>query len=141
MPHRATVAQRKRDTVRKNLAQGAGGFPRKRLVMADKWMPCRATVARRKRAIIKSYITQEKCRPRREWVASRTRTAHHAGVIGCKENAIGRVRARDNVVQGTRKGWTPRWRQLICQEGTKETMNRDFADQLRLESKWTPWRG
>jgi hypothetical protein len=100
MPRRATVARRKRDTVRKNLSEGAGEFPRKRLVMADKRMPRRATVARRKRDTVK-YITQEKCRPRRELVASRTRTAHRAGVVRCKENAIGKVRARDNVVRGT----------------------------------------
>jgi hypothetical protein len=30
------VARRKRDIVRKNIAHGTGGFPRKRLVMADK---------------------------------------------------------------------------------------------------------
>jgi hypothetical protein len=53
------------------------------------------------------------------------------------ENPIGKVRAKDNVARGTWKGWTPRWRQLIRQEGTKETRNRDFADQLRLGSKWT----
>jgi hypothetical protein len=104
-------------------------------------MSRRATVARRKIDIVKSYITQEKCRPRRELVASRTRTAHRAGVVRCKENTIGKVRARDNVVRGTWKGWTPRWRQLICQEGTKETSNRYFKDQLRLGSKWTLWRG
>jgi hypothetical protein len=57
------------------------------------------------------------------------------------EKSIRKVRASDNVVQRTWKGWTLRWRQLICQEGTKETTNRDFADQLRLGSKWTPWRG
>jgi hypothetical protein len=27
------------------------------------------------------------------------------------------------------------------QEGTKETRNRDFEDQLQLGSKWTLWRG
>jgi hypothetical protein len=103
--------------------------------MADKRMPRRATVARRKRDIVKSYITQERCGPRRELVASRTRTAHRAGVVGCKENAIGKVRAKDIVVRGTWKGWTPKLRQLIRQECTKETTNRDFADQLRLGSK------
>jgi hypothetical protein len=35
-----TVARRKTDIVRKNLTQGAGGFPRKRLVMADKMTHC-----------------------------------------------------------------------------------------------------
>jgi hypothetical protein len=107
----------------------------------DRKMSHRATVARRKRHIVKSYLTQEKCRPRRKLVASRTRTAHRAGVARQMENSFGKVQARDNVVRGTWKGWTPRWRQLILQEGTKETSNRDFADQLRLGSKWTPWRG
>jgi hypothetical protein len=65
----------------------------------------------------------------------------HAKGVWCKKTAIGKVRARDNVARGTWKGWTPRWRQPIRQEGTKETRNRDFADQLRLASKWTPWRG
>jgi hypothetical protein len=36
MSRRATVARRMRDIVRKYLAQGPGGFSRKRLVMADK---------------------------------------------------------------------------------------------------------
>jgi hypothetical protein len=107
----------------------------------DTRMSRRATVARRKRDIVKSYITQENCRLRRELVASRTRTAHRAGVVRCKENAIGKVRARDNVVRGTWKGWTPRWRQLIRQEGTKDIRIRDSADQQRLGSKWTLWRG
>jgi hypothetical protein len=36
MSRRATMARRMRDIVKKNLTQGASGFPRKRLVMADK---------------------------------------------------------------------------------------------------------
>jgi hypothetical protein len=36
MPSRATLARRMRHIVKKNLTQGARGFPRKRLVMADK---------------------------------------------------------------------------------------------------------
>jgi hypothetical protein len=69
----------------------------------DIGMSRRATVARSKRNIVKSYLTQEKCRPGRELVASRTRTAHHAGVVRWKEDAIGKVRARKYVVRGT---WT-----------------------------------
>jgi hypothetical protein len=104
-------------------------------------MSHRATVAQRKRDIVKLYLPQEKCHPQRELVTSRTRTTHHAGVARQMENAIGKVRAKDSLVQRTQKGWTPRWRQLIRQEGTKEATNRDFADKLRLGSKWTLWRG
>jgi hypothetical protein len=107
----------------------------------DKKMSRRATVARRKRDILRSYITQEKCRPRKELAPSRTTTTRRTKVARQMENAIGKFRAKDTVVRGTWKGWTPRWRQLIRQEGTKETKNRDFADKLRLRSKWTPWRG
>jgi hypothetical protein len=49
MFHRATVARRKRNIVKKNLTQGAGGFPRKRLVMTDKKMTRCASVAQHKR--------------------------------------------------------------------------------------------
>jgi hypothetical protein len=49
MSRRATVARRKRDTVRKNLAQGAGGFQRKRLVMADKKITRCVSMAEHKR--------------------------------------------------------------------------------------------
>jgi hypothetical protein len=45
----ATMARRKRDIMRKNLAQGAGGFPRKRLVMADKEITRCASMAEHKR--------------------------------------------------------------------------------------------
>jgi hypothetical protein len=49
MSRRATVARRKRDIVRENLAQGAGGFPKKRLVMADKKTTRCASMAEHKR--------------------------------------------------------------------------------------------
>jgi hypothetical protein len=107
----------------------------------DRKMSRRATVARRKREIVKSYLLLEKHHQRRELVTSRTRTTHRTKVARQMENAIGKIHAKDNVVRGTWKGWTPRWRHLICQEGTKETKNRDFADKLQLGSKWTPWRG
>jgi hypothetical protein len=61
-----------------------------RKIKADKKMPRRATVARRMRDIF------------------RPNTTRRAKVARCKENAIGKVRARDNVVRGTQKGWTPR---------------------------------
>jgi hypothetical protein len=107
----------------------------------DRKMSRRATVARPKRDIVKSYLLQEKCHPRRELVTSRTRRTHRAGVARQMENAIGKVGARDSVAQGTWKEWTARWRQPICQEGTKETRNRDFADQRGLGKTWTLWRG
>jgi hypothetical protein len=49
MSRRAIVARRKRDIVRKNLTQGAGGFPRKRLVMADKKLTHCVSMAEHKR--------------------------------------------------------------------------------------------
>jgi hypothetical protein len=73
----------------------------------DRKMSRRATVARRKRDIVKSYLPQEKCHPRRELVTSRTRTTHRAGVARQMENIIGEVRARDNVVRGTLKDGLP----------------------------------
>jgi hypothetical protein len=48
---------------------------------------------------------------------------------------VGKVHAKDNVVRGAPKGRTPGWRKPIRQEGTKETRNRDFENQLRLGSK------
>jgi hypothetical protein len=51
---------------------------------SDIRMSRRATVARRTRDILRTNRTQEKCRPRKELVASRTRTAHLAGVVRCK---------------------------------------------------------
>jgi hypothetical protein len=85
--HRATVARQKDKRI-------------------DIGMSRRATVTRRKIHIVKSYITQEKCRPRRELVASRTRTTHRAKVARRKENSFGRDRTRDEVILGTSKGWT-----------------------------------
>jgi hypothetical protein len=81
-------------------------------MQTDKKMPRRATVARRMRDIFRPNTTR-------------------------KRITIGKVRTRDNVVRGTQKGWTPRWRQLMRQEGTKETRNRDFEEQLRLGSEMT----
>jgi hypothetical protein len=49
MSRRATVARRKRDIVKKNLTQGAGEFPRKRLVAVNKKMTRCANVTQRKR--------------------------------------------------------------------------------------------
>jgi hypothetical protein len=60
-----------------------------RKTQIDSKMSRRATVARRKRDIVKLYLTQEKCRPRRELVASRTRTTHRAKVARRKENSVG----------------------------------------------------
>jgi hypothetical protein len=93
----------------------------------DNGMSRHATVAQRKRDIVKSYITQIKCRARRELVASRTRTGHRAGVVRRKENAIGKVRVRDNVVRGTWKGWTHGRKQQMSQEGNNLTRNRDLS--------------
>jgi hypothetical protein len=61
----------------------------------------------------------------------RPNTTRRAKVARCKENA--------NVMLRTSKGWTgwtPRWRQLMRQEGNKETRKRGFEDQLLLGSKW-----
>jgi hypothetical protein len=107
--------------------------PQKRLVVARRGTSRREKVTRHTKETDKM--------PRRMRDIFRPNTAHRAGVVRCKENAIWKVRARDNAVRGTWEGWTPRWRQLICQEGTKETRNRDFENQLRLERKWTLWRG
>jgi hypothetical protein len=49
MSCRATVAQRNRDIMEKNLTQGIGGFSRKWLVMSNKKMNCCANVTQRKR--------------------------------------------------------------------------------------------
>jgi hypothetical protein len=49
MSRRARVAQRKRDTVKKNLTQGTGGPGRKRLVAANKKMTRCANVTQCKR--------------------------------------------------------------------------------------------
>jgi hypothetical protein len=60
-----------------------------RKLQTDKKMPRRATVARRMRDIF------------------RPNTTRRAKVALCKENAIGKVRARDNVVRGTQKNGLP----------------------------------
>jgi hypothetical protein len=70
----------------------------------DQKMSRRATVARRKRDIVKSYLTQEKCHPRRELVTSRTRTTHRAKVARRKENSVGKNRTRDKAMLRTPKG-------------------------------------
>jgi hypothetical protein len=57
----ATVARRKRDIMRKNLAQGACGFPRKRLVMADKEITHCA-----------SMVGHKRLRPQEDQLESRT---------------------------------------------------------------------
>jgi hypothetical protein len=119
---------------KKKRTQGNDGYQR-RLAAARRGTSHRAEVARK--------MQTDKKMPRLVTVARRMRnifrpnTTRRARVARCKENAIGKVRARDNVVRGTQKGWTPRWRQLMGQEGTKETRNRDFEDQLRLGSKMT----
>jgi hypothetical protein len=46
---RTTVTRGKRDTVRTNLSQGAGGFPRKRLIMTDKTITRCVSMAEHKR--------------------------------------------------------------------------------------------
>jgi hypothetical protein len=125
----------------KKLAVDRGGTTRRakvaRKTPVDRKMSRRATVARNKGDIVKSYLTQEKCHPRRKLIASRTRTTHRAGVARCKDNAVGKVRARDNVVRRTRKGWTCRRRQQMHKEGTDLTINRDFEERLRLGSERT----
>jgi hypothetical protein len=55
--------------------------------------------------IVKSYLTQEKSHPRRELVASRTRTTHCAKMAWRKENFVRRDRSRDKMMLGTSKGW------------------------------------
>jgi hypothetical protein len=101
----------------------------------DRKISRRAAVARRKRDIVKTYLSQEKRPPWKELVAARITTTHRAGVAWCKENAVGKILARGNMIRGTRKGRTHGGRQPIRQEGTKGTKNRDFEDQLRLGSK------
>jgi hypothetical protein len=57
----------------------------------DRKMSRHATVARRKRDIIKSYLPQEKCRPRKELVTFRTRTSHRATVARQNDKRSGKM--------------------------------------------------
>jgi hypothetical protein len=72
MPRRATVARRKRDIVRKNLTQGAGEFPRKRLVVADKKMTRCASVTQRTRLRLQGDQLESRTSPHKD-VSKRTR--------------------------------------------------------------------
>jgi hypothetical protein len=119
-------------------------------------MSRRATVARRMRDIVKSYLTQEKCRPRRELVTSRTRTTHRAKVARHKKNSVGRDRTRDKVLLRTSKGWTlgrDNGRNHNVTRGTRieaygkmtghETAKRIIEPPIPSQNieNWTPWRG
>jgi hypothetical protein len=118
----------------------------------DRKMSCCATVARRKRDILKSHLTQEKCHPRRELLASRTRTTHRAKVARRKENSIGRDRRRDKMMLGTSKGWAlgrDNGRNHNVTRGTRNEMTgHETAKRIieppvpsqNIENR-TPWRG
>jgi hypothetical protein len=144
----------------KKLAVARGGTTRRakvaRKAPMDRKMSRRATVTRRKRGIVKSYITQEKCHPRRELVASRTRTTHRAKVARRKENSVGRDRTRDKVMLGTSKGGTlgrDNGRNRNVTRGTKiepygkmtghETAKRIIGSPVPSQNvkNWILWRG
>jgi hypothetical protein len=123
MSRRATVARRKRDIARKNLAQGPGGFPRKRLVMAHKKMSRCATVARHTRNTLVPNMT---CL---------------AKVVRRKENTVGRNRIRNNQTRNNVARGAPRGRRLqVGPEGSigvkdKQTRRRLHSRNDRTASK------
>jgi hypothetical protein len=72
MSRRATVARRRRDIVRKNLAHGTGGFPRKGLVMADKKITRCASMAEHNRVRPQGDHLESRTSPHKD-VSKRTR--------------------------------------------------------------------
>jgi hypothetical protein len=111
MSRHATVAQRVSDIFRHNTTcRGTVARPRKDI--------CRPNMTHR------SKVTQPKKR--------RFQSSQEGPPV---EQGRRKNRTKNHSTRGPQNGWTPKWRQLMCQEGTKETRNRDFEDQLRLGSK------
>jgi hypothetical protein len=84
--------------------------------------------------------------PRKKLAASGKKMTRLARVVWRKERSRegpsvehGRRKnqTRNKFARGTRNGWTPGRRQLMRQEGTGGTRNRDFKEQLRLGSERT----
>jgi hypothetical protein len=73
----------------------------------DRKMSRRATVARRKRDIVKSYLPQEKCRPRKELIISRTWTSHRATVARQNDKKSGKMSRRATVARRSRDTLAP----------------------------------
>jgi hypothetical protein len=83
MSSRATVARRKRD-IAKHLTQGAGEFPRKRLVAADKKMTRCANVTHRKRPRLQGDQLDPRTSPHKDMLERAreelgSRKGHQAG--------------------------------------------------------------
>jgi hypothetical protein len=124
---------------------------RRKLAAACRKVSRHAAVIWRKKNVFRKIRTQGNCGPRKELAAAGRKTTHHAEVAQRKGRGLqGRSHEGPSVEQGrrknhnmnkfergTRKGRTLRRRQLMRQEGTNGTRNRDFEKQLRLGSERT----
>jgi hypothetical protein len=129
----------------KELSRGECGC-RRWLAAACRKVSRRAAVTRRKKNIFRKIRTQVNCGPRKELAATGRKMTHCAEVAqpkGCGlqgrshegpsvEQGRRKNQTRNTFARGTRKGRTRAKRQLMRQEGTNLTRNRDFEAQLWL---------
>jgi hypothetical protein len=128
MSRRATVARRMRDIVKKNLTQGAGGFPRKRLVMADKMTRC-ANVAQHKRLRSQGNQLKSSTSPYKD-VSKKTQEKLECGRTTDESAAKGREIERFKFERDTRKQMTKQSKACASAQG----------NMLHIKN-WTLWRG
>jgi hypothetical protein len=106
----------------------------------------RAKVAWRESNLFRNVQTQRNCGPRKRLTVTAIRTTRCAKVARHKERSHegpsveqGRRKnkTRNKIGRGTRRGRMLGRRELMRQEGTNETRNRDFKEQLRLGNERT----
>jgi hypothetical protein len=134
----------------KELTRGDCGSRRK-LAATCRKVSRRAAVARRKGNIYRKILTHGNCGPRKELAAAGRKITRCAKVARHKghglqehshdglsvEQGLRKNETRNKFARGTRKGRTLGRRQLMRQEGTNGTRNRDIEEQLRLGSETT----
>jgi hypothetical protein len=99
--------------------------------------PCRSGMV--KRNLVRKIRTLEKCAQRKEFAAARIRTTCCAKVEWCKgrsheglsvKQGRQKNKTRNKIARGTQIGRMLGRRQMMHQEGTNGTRNRDFMEQL-----------
>jgi hypothetical protein len=130
---------------RKERTWGNRGSRRKSAAACRK-VSRRAKVAWRKRNLFRNVQTQRNCGPRKRLTVTGIRMTRCAKVARHKkrnhegpsvEQGRRKNKTRNKTARGTRIGRTLGRSQLMCQEGTNGTRNRDVKEQLRLANERT----
>jgi hypothetical protein len=133
---RSLAAERRQK--RKERSRGNRGSTRKSAAACRKVSRC-ARVAWHRKRVVRKIGTQENCGPHKEFAAAGIRATRCAKVVRRKgrshegpsvQRGRRKTQTRIKFARASRNGRTLGMRQLMRQEGTNGTRNRNFTEQL-----------